>query len=109
MHWHRRSDRDFARDLIGLSLGNTGLREFGHHPFFSAVHHTFVQSHGLPSGRPEIHAFAEDALWRAISEWLAGRSFPTGSARETVAAAKREGFDLAGRARELLSPSLFLR
>jgi hypothetical protein len=98
-----------ARDLIGLSLSGAGLREFGQHPLFSAVHHTFIQSEGSSVRRPEVHALAEDALWRAISEWLAGRNFPTGSARDTISAAKRDGFDLAQRAQEFLSPRQFLR
>ena len=106
---HQRSDRDFARDLIRLSLGDAGLRELGHYPLFLAVRYTFIRSRYLPARRLEIHAFAEEALWRAISEWLAGRSFPIGSARERVASAKREGFDLAQRAQEFLSPLLFLR
>jgi hypothetical protein len=92
----------FARDLIRTSLSDGGLREFGHYPLFLAVRQVFIRSQGSPAGRPEVHALAEEALWRAISEWLAGRNFPTGSARETVAAAKREGFDLAQRAQEFL-------
>lgn len=105
----QRSDREFARDLIRLSLGNAGLKEFGHFPLFSVLRHAFVRLQGSAYGRSRIHALAEDALLRAVSEWLAGRSFPTGSARDTVATAKREGFDLRRRAEEFLSPRLSLR
>ena len=55
------------------------------------------------------YALAEDALWQAVSEWLAGRNYPTGSAHDTIETAKREGFDLVQRAQELLLPSEFLR
>jgi hypothetical protein len=99
----------FARNLIRTALGEVGLKDFGHYPLFLAVHHVFIRSQDLPAGRPEVHALAEEALWRAISEWLAGRTFPTGSARDTVAAAERDGFDLAERALEFLPLRRFLR
>jgi hypothetical protein len=99
----------FARKLIRAALGEVGLKNVGHYPLFLAVHHVFIRSPDLPAGRPAVHALAEEALWRAISEWLAGRTFPTCSARDTVAAAKRDGFDLAQRALEFLPLRRFLR
>jgi hypothetical protein len=104
-----RRDKDFARDLIRLSLSESGLKEFGNYPLFLAVQHAFARSQDFSDGRQEILALAQDALWRAASEWLAGRSFPTGSARNTLARARREGFDLVQRARESLLPRSFLR
>lgn len=109
MSSHQRRDVDFARDLIRQSLGDVELKEFGGYPLFSVLRNAFVRSQGSRRGYFRIHALAEDALWRAVSEWLAGRSFPTGSARDTIATAKREGFDLTQRAQEFLSPRLFLR
>jgi hypothetical protein len=105
----RRGDNAFARDLIELSLGEGGLREFGQYPLFLAVQRAYVDSQGSPQGRPEARALAEGALWSAITEWLAGRDYPTGSARDTIEAAQAEGFDLVGRVRELLLPRQFLR
>jgi hypothetical protein len=105
----QRGDNDFARDLIALSLGDAGLREFGQYPLFQAVKRGFVRSQGSPQGRPEVWALAEQALWSAMTEWLAGRDYPTGSARDTIEAAKNEGFDLVRRVRELLLPRQFLR
>jgi hypothetical protein len=105
----RRGTNDFARDLLELSLGESGLREFGQYPLFLAVQRAFVHSQGLPQGRPEVRGLVEDALWNAMSEWLAGRDYPTGSARDTIEAARNEGFDLVRRVRELLLPRQFLR
>jgi hypothetical protein len=105
----RRGDNDFARDLIDLSLGDAGLIEFGHYPLFLALQRVVVRSQGLPQGRPEVRALAEDALWAAMSAWLAGRDYPAGSARDIIESAKNEGFDLVGRVRELLLPRQFLR
>jgi hypothetical protein len=105
----RRGDNDFARDLIELSLGEAGLREFGRYPLFLAVQRALVRSKGSPQGRPEVRALAEEALWSAMTEWLAGRDYPTGSARDTIEAAKNEGFDLVRQVRELLLPRQFLR
>jgi hypothetical protein len=104
-----RGDNDLARDLIGLSLGEAGLKEFGRYPVFMAVQCGSVRSQGSPQGRPEVRALAEEALWSAMTEWLAGRDYPTGSARDTIEAAKNEGFDLVRRVRELLLPRQFLR
>ena len=105
----RRRDAYFARDLIKRALGDAGLRDFGHYPVFRAVRHVFIRSQGWPAGRPEVLALAEDALWRAISEWRAGRTFATGAARNTIAAAERDGFDLVHRAQEFIPPYEFLR
>ena len=105
----RKADNDFARDLIALSLGQTGLREFGQFPLFLAVQRAFLRAQGSPQGRPEVRALAEEALWNAMTEWLGGRDYPTGSARDIIGAAKGEGFDLIGRVRELLLPRQFLR
>lgn len=106
---HQRGDNDFARDLIELSFGEPGLSEFGQYGLFLAIQRAVVRSQGLPRGRPEVRAMAEEALWSAMTEWLAGRDFPTGSAREIIKAARDQGFDLVGRARELLLSRQFLR
>jgi hypothetical protein len=105
----QQGDTDFARDLIALSLGEAGMREFGQYPCFLAVQRAYVRSQGWPPGRIEVRALAEEALWGAMTEWLAGRGFPTGSACDTIEAAKNEGFDLVRRVRELLLPRQFLR
>jgi hypothetical protein len=104
----RQRDTRFARDLIKISLSDAGLSEFGHYPLFLAIRHSFDRSLDGHGRRPEALALAEEALWRATSEWLSGRTFPTGSARDTVAAAKREGFDLPERALEFLPLRRFL-
>jgi hypothetical protein len=105
----RISDNGLARELIERSLGDAGLKELGHYPLFFAVQRVFVRSQNLPLGRPEVRALAEEALWNAMTEWLAGRDYPTGSARDTIEAAQDEGFDIVGRVRELLLPRQFLR
>jgi hypothetical protein len=105
----RRGRNDFARDLIARSLGDAGLKEFGHHPLFLAVRRAFFCSQGSQQGRPEVRALAEEALWSAMTEWLAGRDYPSGSARDTIEAAKNAGFDLVRRVRELLLSRQFLR
>jgi len=94
--------------LVELALGEAGLREFGQYPLFLAVQRAFVRSQNLPVGRPAVRALAEEALWNAMKEWLAGREYPTGSARDVIKAANNEGFDLVGRVRELLLPRQFL-
>lgn len=109
MSSRHRNDAALARELIRLSFGDIGLRDYGNLPLFQVLYRTFVALQDLPQGKWEILALAEDALWRAVSEWLVGRSFPTGSAHYTIAAAKGEGFDLVQRARELLLPRQFLR
>ena len=106
---HRKDDAALARELIRLSLGDIGLRDHGDYPLFLVFQRTFEGLRDLPHGKREVLALAEDALWRAASEWLSGRSFPTSPARNTTAAAKREGFDLAQRAQELLLPRQFFR
>jgi hypothetical protein len=109
MSSHQRNNAALARELIRLSLGDIGLRDHGDFPVFLVLQRTFEGLQDLPHGRREVLALAENALWRAASEWLSGRSFPTGPARNTIAAAKREGFDLVQRAQELLLPRQFLR
>jgi hypothetical protein len=107
----RKGDKDLARELIKIAFSRDAVGEFGGYPFFLAVQHanSKAKDENLPYGRSEVLTLAQSALWQAISEWLAGRTFPTGSARDTVAAAKREGFDLVRRAGELLLPRQFLR
>jgi hypothetical protein len=65
----RKRANDFARDLIECALSDDGLIEFGQYPLFLAVQRAFVGSQGMPQGRPEVRAIAEDALWRAMSDW----------------------------------------
>jgi len=105
----RKGSQDYARELIRLSFGEAGLQQFGHYPLFVALGYAFDRSHQLPHDQRPILTLAEDALWRAVTEWLAGRDFPVRSARETIADAKSESFDLVQRATELLLPRRFLR
>jgi hypothetical protein len=71
----QRGDNSFARDLIDLSLGESGLREFGHYPLFLAVQRAFVRSQGSPQGRPEVRALVEDP---------SGAQCPSGWQEETI-------------------------
>jgi hypothetical protein len=65
------------------------LREFGNIPSLdrAARLRPFAS---LPQGRPELRALAEEGLWDAMTEWLTGRDYPTGSARDTIEPAKME-------------------
>jgi hypothetical protein len=107
----QKGDKDLARELIKIALSGAAQNEFGRYPFLLAVQHANSKANdiNLPYGRSEVLTLAQIALWQAISEWLAGRTFPTGEARSTIEAAQNEGFDLAGRARELLSSWRHLR
>jgi hypothetical protein len=101
----QKTDEELAKELIDIALNEKALNgEFKDFTLIGALGKLSLESQGSPLGRVEVLGLAEDAVRRAVIQLLgAERGFPTGLARDTIAAARKENFNILERAKELLS------